>query len=759
MGNCAWRARAAPRRCGASCVAALGELLDDLGAEGRQVVGVAAGHEALVDDDLLVDPVGARVAQVLLQRGPRGHGAAADDAGLDEDPRGVADRADRLPGLEEGAHEGHRVGVHAQEVGVGDAAGRHEPVVVVGVGIGHRLVGREGVALVEVVEALELALLQRDRGRPPPRRRGRPSAARSAPPAPRRRWRGRRCACRPACPCPVLLRSLVLTRYHVRHGSNGRSRATPCRGARTRARARRPTRRRHPKQRSVRCSARSRPEVTPPAVTMSPSSTTRARTTVARRGLEVGDRAVVGDRVAALERGRRRRAAWRPVQTEATTAPRWWRSRMARGRAPSWACVHAPCSARSFQPPPGTSEQVDLVGQRAVGGDDACRARARTVAEPSRVTSAASRSSRSVGEAREHLPGRQRVELVEAVEEEDFASPWAQRGAFGRPARQWQECHCTIDFRHAPRDRPAPCPTSSRSTSRPRPRSSATSPSATPSQRAGRAPGAVPTTTGFSLHVRARPRRGRRGRHGARPRAAASAVAAAARGARRPAGRPRARRARGLDLHRRLRPRARRPARRPPGHDALGATPRGWPRATRRSRSIPSVLYVDEGDVLTSAGVAAGIDLCLHLVRRDHGAEVANAVARRIVVAPHRDGGQAQFVEAPLPARGRAGLAATCAWAARAPARAAHGRRDGAPRRAPASAPSPGASGPRRAPRRCSGCSASACCTRAACWRRPTSRSRTSPTQAGFGTRRLAALALPPRDRDDAARVSPQLQG
>ena len=48
----------------------------------------------------------------------------------------------------------------------------------------------------------------------------------------------------------------------------------------------------------------------------------------------------------------------------------------------------------------------------------------------------------------------------------------------------------------------------------------------------------------------------------------------------------------------------------------------------------PGVLYVDEGDVLTSAGVAAGIDLCLHLVRRDHGAEVANAVARRIVVAP-----------------------------------------------------------------------------------------------------------------------------
>nr|BFD92264.1 helix-turn-helix domain-containing protein [Kitasatospora sp. Xyl93] len=60
----------------------------------------------------------------------------------------------------------------------------------------------------------------------------------------------------------------------------------------------------------------------------------------------------------------------------------------------------------------------------------------------------------------------------------------------------------------------------------------------------------------------------------------------------------------------------------------------------------PDVLYVDNGDVLTSAGSAAGIDLCLHLVRRDHGARVANTVARRFVVAPHRDGGQAQFVEA-----------------------------------------------------------------------------------------------------------------
>jgi transcriptional regulator GlxA family with amidase domain len=62
----------------------------------------------------------------------------------------------------------------------------------------------------------------------------------------------------------------------------------------------------------------------------------------------------------------------------------------------------------------------------------------------------------------------------------------------------------------------------------------------------------------------------------------------------------------------------------------------------------PSVLYVDEGDVLTSAGVAAGVDLCLHLVTQDHGADAAAAVARRLVMPLHRSGGQAQYVEAPI---------------------------------------------------------------------------------------------------------------
>jgi AraC family transcriptional regulator, transcriptional activator FtrA len=63
----------------------------------------------------------------------------------------------------------------------------------------------------------------------------------------------------------------------------------------------------------------------------------------------------------------------------------------------------------------------------------------------------------------------------------------------------------------------------------------------------------------------------------------------------------------------------------------------------------PGVLYVDEGDILTSAGSAASIDLCLHVVRGDYGSEVATQLARQLVVAPQRDGGQAQFIEAPLP--------------------------------------------------------------------------------------------------------------
>ncbi|MFD9634384.1 GlxA family transcriptional regulator [Streptomyces violascens] len=77
----------------------------------------------------------------------------------------------------------------------------------------------------------------------------------------------------------------------------------------------------------------------------------------------------------------------------------------------------------------------------------------------------------------------------------------------------------------------------------------------------------------------------------------------------------------------------------------------------------PEVLFIDDGDVLTSAGVAAGIDLCLHIVRRDHGSAVANDVARRTVVPPHRPGGQSQFIQRPVPEPQLATTTAARAWA------------------------------------------------------------------------------------------------
>ncbi|TQJ92391.1 transcriptional regulator GlxA family with amidase domain [Streptomyces sp. SLBN-31] len=77
----------------------------------------------------------------------------------------------------------------------------------------------------------------------------------------------------------------------------------------------------------------------------------------------------------------------------------------------------------------------------------------------------------------------------------------------------------------------------------------------------------------------------------------------------------------------------------------------------------PDVLYVDNGSVLTSAGKAAALDLCLHIIRLDHGSSVANAAARRLVVPPHRAGGQAQFVTTPVAARDDHPFAALLPWA------------------------------------------------------------------------------------------------
>ncbi|MCI2239249.1 helix-turn-helix domain-containing protein [Paenibacillus sp. TRM 82003] len=81
-------------------------------------------------------------------------------------------------------------------------------------------------------------------------------------------------------------------------------------------------------------------------------------------------------------------------------------------------------------------------------------------------------------------------------------------------------------------------------------------------------------------------------------------------------------------------------------------------------RVVPDVLYVQDGPIATSAGTAAGIDLCLHLVREAHGTAVATAIARRMVVPPHRDGGQAQYVEAPVRPCADESLQRALTWAA-----------------------------------------------------------------------------------------------
>ena len=94
-----------------------------------------------------------------------------------------------------------------------------------------------------------------------------------------------------------------------------------------------------------------------------------------------------------------------------------------------------------------------------------------------------------------------------------------------------------------------------------------------------------------------------------------------------------------------------------------------WAHAADFRRLYPrveldeGVLFVDDGDVLTSAGLSAGVDLCLHVIRDDHGSAVANRAARYCVVPPWRDGGQSQFIDRPLPAPDEGSTAATRAWA------------------------------------------------------------------------------------------------
>lgn len=102
--------------------------------------------------------------------------------------------------------------------------------------------------------------------------------------------------------------------------------------------------------------------------------------------------------------------------------------------------------------------------------------------------------------------------------------------------------------------------------------------------------------------------------------------------------------------------------------DGLRATTH-WQHMKEFEARFPSVhldrdvLYVDNGNILTSAGMCCGIDMCLHIVMRDLGAATANRVARTLVAAPHRDGGQAQYIPAAVAVAGDASLAATRAWA------------------------------------------------------------------------------------------------
>nr|WP_018547292.1 helix-turn-helix domain-containing protein [Streptomyces sp. LaPpAH-108] len=95
-------------------------------------------------------------------------------------------------------------------------------------------------------------------------------------------------------------------------------------------------------------------------------------------------------------------------------------------------------------------------------------------------------------------------------------------------------------------------------------------------------------------------------------------------------------------------------------HWALADLFRSWyPRVSLD----PDVLFVDDGDILTSAGAASGVDVCLHVVRKDHGAAVANQVARACVVPPWRDGGQAQYIRRPVPEESAHSTSATRHWA------------------------------------------------------------------------------------------------
>ena len=165
-----------------------------------------------------------------------------------------------------------------------------------------------------------------------------------------------------------------------------------------------------------------------------------------------------------------------------------------------------------------------------------------------------------------------------------------------------------------------------------------------------------------------------------------------------------------------------------------------WRRAAQLATAFPAVhvdsdvLYVDHGDVATSAGTGAGIDLCLHLVRRDYGSAYANQIARSMVLPPHREGSQRQYAIQPsTDAGGRvAGTAAGVGYlAARHTADPRSARK---PQLDCQAEPSPAASPSNSASARGSGCSASASTRPGPCWNRPTCRSKPSPPGSGLAS-------------------------
>ena len=156
-----------------------------------------------------------------------------------------------------------------------------------------------------------------------------------------------------------------------------------------------------------------------------------------------------------------------------------------------------------------------------------------------------------------------------------------------------------------------------------------------------------------------------------------------------------------------------------------------------------NVLYVEDSRIITSAGTAAGIDACLHLVRVEFGAKVAAAIARDMVVPPHRDGGQAQFIDRPIPQCGSEPMERAAAVDGRGTwtrnTRSTNSRRGSTCRRGRL----PGASARKREPPRRPGSTPSGCCAPRSCWRPRSSISTKSPGNPASAIRSCCGTTSP----------------